>query len=84
MKIDTHHRTGLVERPVPRKWHAGCGKRPRRNGSTERRNRAPGRLHRIQKDLGCLSLDEYEATWYTTPIDADSPATIHPELALAS
>jgi putative transposase len=39
---------------------------------------------RIQKDLGWLSPDEYEAAWYTTAIDPSTPATINPELAPAS
>jgi hypothetical protein len=28
MRTITASKTGLVERPVPREWHAGCGKRP--------------------------------------------------------
>ena len=28
MRTITHSQTELVERPVPREWHAGCGKRP--------------------------------------------------------
>jgi hypothetical protein len=44
--------TGLVERPVPREWHAGCGKRLRGNGSLERRDRAPGLLHQLRV-VGC-------------------------------
>ena len=39
---------------------------------------------RIQKDLGWLSPDEYEAAWYARSVDANDPATIDPELALAS
>ena len=39
---------------------------------------------RIQKDLGWLSPDEYEAAWYARPIDASDPATIDPDLAPAS
>jgi putative transposase len=39
---------------------------------------------RIQKDLGWLSPDEYEAAWYAKDIDPANPATLHPELAVAS
>lgn len=34
---------------------------------------------RIQKELGWLSPDEYEAAWYTTTFDEPDPATIHTE-----
>jgi hypothetical protein len=36
---------------------------------------------RIQKDLGWLSPDEYEAAWYAKAIDPNDPTTICPELA---
>lgn len=39
---------------------------------------------RIQKDLGWLSPDEYEAAWYSKNIDPSSPDNIHPELAPAN
>ncbi|MFU8876458.1 IS3 family transposase [Micromonospora sp. SL4-19] len=38
---------------------------------------------RIQKDLGWLSPDEYEATWYTTSIDTPNPVNTTHEQALA-
>lgn len=45
LKTIINSRTGLMERPVPREWHAGVREAARRKGSVERRDRALGRLH---------------------------------------